>query len=135
MPDRSADWISQAQRDLEHAQKDVTDRYFEHACFEAQQAAEKAVKGLYMRFKAEAWIRRVGLLLEELPLAGIKTPTPLIDDAKILDQYYVTSRYPNQAVDLTGRDFGVPSKNLRLRAQVISPAGQTAFIAVLVPLE
>jgi hypothetical protein len=46
-----------------------------------------------------------------------------------------SQKHSIQAVDLTGRDFGVPSKNLRLRAQVISPAGQTAFIAVLVPLE
>lgn len=105
MPDRSADWISQAQRDLEHARKDVTDRYFEHACFEAQQAAEKAVKGLYLHFKAEGWGHRVGLLLEELPLAGIKTPIRFIDDAKILDQYYVPSRYPNGFESGAPKDF------------------------------
>jgi rubrerythrin len=54
---------------------------------------------------------------------------------ELLESIFEDEETHIQAVDLTGRDFGVPSKNLRLRAQVISPAGQTAFIAVLVPLE
>ena len=31
MSDRSKDWLAQAQRDLEHARKDVIDGFYEHA--------------------------------------------------------------------------------------------------------
>jgi len=95
MGDRSRDWMAQAKRDLEHAAKDVADGYYEHACFEAQQAAEKAVKAVYMRLHAEAWGHRVARLLEELDLGAARLPSELIDDAKLLDQFYVPTRYPN----------------------------------------
>jgi len=87
--------MAQAKRDLEHAAKDVADGYYEHACFEAQQAAEKAVKAVYMRLHAEAWGHRVARLLEELDLGAARLPSELIDDAKLLDQFYVPTRYPN----------------------------------------
>ena len=95
MPDRSRDWFAQARRDLEHARKDVTDAYYEHACFGAQQAAEKAVKGAYQRFHSEGWGHRVSKLLQELSGVGHDAERTMIDDAKILDQYYVPTRYPN----------------------------------------
>ena len=55
MSDRSKDWLAQARRDLEHARKDVIDGFYEHACFESQQAAEKAVKAFYQRLHCDAW--------------------------------------------------------------------------------
>jgi HEPN domain-containing protein len=86
--------MAQAKRDLEHAAKDVSDGYYEHACFECQQAAEKAVKAVYMRYHADAWGHRVAKLLQELDLDPPPSPA-LIDDAKLLDQFYVPTRYPN----------------------------------------
>lgn len=94
MGNRSSDWMAQAKRDLEHASKDVEDGYYEHACFEAQQAAEKAVKAVYLRRHEEAWGHRVAKLLEGLPIE-MRPGEVLIDDAKILDQLYVPTRYPN----------------------------------------
>ena len=85
MSDRSADRMAQARRDLEHAAKDVVDGYCEHACFEAQQAAEKAVKAVYLRLHADAWGHRVAKLLEELPVDRHPSPD-LVDHARILDQ-------------------------------------------------
>ena len=95
MADRSADWLAQAKRDLEHARKDVTDAYYEHACFESQQAAEKAVKAFYQSHHCEAWGHRVSKLLQEVPGFAGPPPANLIDDGKILDQYYIPTRYPN----------------------------------------
>ena len=92
--------MAQAKRDLEHAAKDVVDGYYEHACFEAQQAAEKAVKGVYMRYHADAWGHRVARLLEEFDVAA-RPDRELIDDAKLLDQLYVPTRYPNGLPDLS----------------------------------
>jgi len=53
--ERSADWMIQAEGDLLHARNDVAGRYYEWACFSAQQAAEKAVKAVFQRMGAEAW--------------------------------------------------------------------------------
>jgi HEPN domain-containing protein len=105
MSDRSADWMAQAKRDLAHAAKDVTDGYYEHACFGAQQAAEKAAKSAYMKRRAEGWGHRVGKLLDEFaPVAGA-VPRQLVDDGKVLDQYYVPTRYPNGFESGAPKDF------------------------------
>ncbi len=87
--------MAQAKRDLEHAAKDVADGCYEHACFEAQQAAEKAVRAVYMRHHADAWGHRVAKLLQEMDLGASRPSPELIDDAKLLDRYYVPTRYPN----------------------------------------
>ena len=87
--------MAQARRDLEHARKDVTDQYYEHSCFGAQQAAEKAVKSVYMRHHSEGWGHRVGKLLQEVESIGLTASAQLIDDARLLDQFYVPTRYPN----------------------------------------
>ncbi len=95
MSDRSRDWLAQAERDWEHAKKDVADGYFEHACFESQQAAEKAVKAVFQKSHMEAWGRRVSKLLLELRNSAIPPAEELIDDARLIDQYYIPTRYPN----------------------------------------
>lgn len=48
MPNRAADWLNQAIRDLDHAEDCCRAARHEWACFVAQQAAEKAVKALHL---------------------------------------------------------------------------------------
>ncbi len=55
MVDRSRDWLSQAQRDLEQAEHSRSAGWHEWACFAAQQSAEKAVKALHLHLRQEAW--------------------------------------------------------------------------------
>jgi len=105
MSDRSADWLAQAERDLEHAKQVIAGRFYEHACFGAQQASEKAVKAVYLSRKAEGWGHRAGMLLQELAGIGVTAPTSLVDDAKLLDQYYVPARYPNGFASGAPKDF------------------------------
>ncbi|MBN1270023.1 MAG: HEPN domain-containing protein [Kiritimatiellae bacterium] len=95
MRDRSHDWLAQAQRDLEHAGKDARDGYYEHACFDAQQASEKAIKSVYLHHHAEGWGHSAARLLEEAREIVEAPAKALIDDAKVLDQYYILTRYPN----------------------------------------
>ena len=92
MADRSRDWLAQAERDLRHAERSRDSGEHEWACFAAHQAAEKAVKALHLSKGQEAWGHAVARLLEELPLA---IPKDLVDAAKVLDAFYVPSRYPN----------------------------------------
>lgn len=92
MVDRSRDWLSQAEQDLRHAERSRAADEHNWACFAAHQAAEKAVKALHLSSGQEAWGHAVARLLEELPVAVSKD---LVDAAKVLDAFYVPSRYPN----------------------------------------
>jgi len=92
MTDRSRDWLAQGERDLEQAQASRDQERHEWACFAAQQAAEKVVKALHLHLGQEAWGHVVARLLRELP---VRTPADLVDRAKVLDNFYVASRYPN----------------------------------------
>jgi len=92
--ERSADWMDQAQGDLEHARSDLERGFYDWACFSAQQAAEKAAKAVFQKRGAEAWGHSVADLLEELtPLHPV--PEELTDAALELDKTYIPARYPN----------------------------------------
>jgi len=92
MPTRAGDWIAQAERDLRVAQRNREAGEHEWACFAAQQAAEKAVKALHLGLGQEAWGHVVARLLRELP---IEVPPELVEKARVLDNFYVPTRYPN----------------------------------------
>ncbi|MBI4335136.1 MAG: HEPN domain-containing protein [Candidatus Omnitrophica bacterium] len=101
MVERSKDWLTQAERDLEQAKHSLEDAIYEWACFCAQQAAEKAIKAVYERLHGDAWGHSVSKLLAGLPRDS-KPPEGLIDKAIVLDRYYIQTRYPN------GFDVGAP---------------------------
>jgi len=92
MGDRSKDWLMQAERDLDQAKSCRGEGRHEWACFAAQQSAEKAVKALHLFLGQEAWGHVVAKLLKELP---IDVPEDLTDRAKVLDNFYVPTRYAN----------------------------------------
>lgn len=92
MADRSKDWFAQAERDLEQARASQRDGRHEWACFAAHQSAEKALKALHLRFKQEAWGHLVARLLRELP---VSPPEDLVEKAKVLDGFYIPTRYAN----------------------------------------
>lgn len=94
MPERSADWMDQAVGDLEHARHDIAARFYEWACFSAQQAAEKALKGVLQRQGVEAWGHSVADLLDEVGKSRNVAPG-LKDAALELDKAYIPTRYPN----------------------------------------
>jgi HEPN domain-containing protein len=92
MPDRSKDWLAQANRDLDQARASMRDGRHEWACFAAQQAAEKAVKALHLAKGQDIWGHVVARLLRELP---VSVPGPLVEKAQVLDHHYVATRYAN----------------------------------------
>jgi len=91
---RWADWYAQAQHDLEHARSAAEAGRFDWACFAAHQAAEKAVKALHLRHGQEAWGHVVARLLATLP-EGVSAPAALIDAGRVLDTFYIPTRYPD----------------------------------------
>jgi len=94
MPSRARDWFNQSLRDLEQAKDSMRDERHEWACFAAQQAAEKAVKALHLYTGQEAWGHVIARLLQELP-ETVSAPDQLIEQGRVLDNFYIPSRYPN----------------------------------------
>ncbi len=92
MPNRAGDWLKQAERDLEHAEASREDGRHEWACFASHQAAEKALKALHLHRGQEAWSHVVARLLRELP---VPFEEELEDKGKVLDSFYIPTRYPN----------------------------------------
>jgi HEPN domain-containing protein len=92
MPNRARDWLSQAERDLEQARASLRDGRHEWACFAAHQAAEKAVKAVHLSRGQEAWGNVVAQLLIELQFPAAAA---LVDRARLLDNFYIPTRYPN----------------------------------------
>ena len=95
---RWRDWWRQAQEDAARAEKARGLGDWPLACFLAQQAAEKALKALYLKRGEVAWGHSVLKLLE-----GLGAPPELLERGKELDKHYILSRYPN------GFPEGVPS--------------------------
>jgi len=94
MPERSTDWIGQAERDLQMAEKAASSGFPEWSCFLAQQAAEKALKAVYQKAGGVAWGHSVADLLQGL-LQKYAVPESLEKAARGLDRWYVQARYPN----------------------------------------
>ncbi|MGF1614150.1 MAG: HEPN domain-containing protein [Gammaproteobacteria bacterium] len=117
MTNRAGDWFAQALRDLEQAHASQREGRHEWACFAAQQAAEKAVKALHLSRHQEAWGHVIARLLTELPLSA---PGDLVDKAKVLDNFYIATRYAN------GHPEGAPFEHYGVlqSTQAIQYAGE-----------
>jgi HEPN domain-containing protein len=108
--ERSADWMRQATRDLEHARTVLAAGFFEWSCFSAHQSAEKAIKAVIEHRHGEAWGHGLHRLLAEL---NELLPENLLDRAKVLDKHYIPTRYPN------GLESGAPT-DLYTRGEAVS---------------
>lgn len=91
---RWKDWNEQGKRDLERAKLDIDHRFYEWACFTSQQSAEKVIKGLALKLGLTTWGSSLTEILSILS-GRIEIPEQLKDEAKLLDIYYIPSRYPN----------------------------------------
>ena len=92
MPNRAGDRLAQSEHDLDQAKASQGDGRHDWACFAAHQSAEKAVKALHLHHGQEAWGHVVARLMDELP---VEHEPSLLDKAKVLDAFYVPTRYPN----------------------------------------
>jgi HEPN domain-containing protein len=89
-----ARWLRQAKQDLLDADFLREGSRFNLACFQGQQAAEKAVKAyLYHRGSEDVWGHSLIDLCEDAKLFEMFFDT-VKDDARQLDKYYEITRYP-----------------------------------------
>ena len=88
------DWYQQGKRDLQRARLDLEHEYYEWACFTSQQAADKLIKALGLRLGITIWghslTEMFSFLQEHVPI-----PAEIADQARLLDFYYIPTRYPN----------------------------------------
>lgn len=86
------------------AKNRVTGVYLEDLCFEAQQAAEKAIKAtMIMRGIEFPYVHDLGLLLSLLEQAGEIIPE-VVGQAGNLTEYATTTRYPTIIEPVTEQD-------------------------------
>ncbi len=94
MSNRARDWFDQAERDREQAGASRDTGRHEWACFAAHQSAEKAVNAVHLHLGQEVWGHVIARLLTELPATAAVSPE-LIDQARVLDNFYIPTRYPD----------------------------------------
>lgn len=95
-------WLDTARKDLDYARLAADAGFHAHACFNAHQAAEKAVKAIHYAKGARMVLgHSIRHLIENLSNPDLEV---LLSAARQLDLYYVPSRYP------TGPDDGTPEE-------------------------
>ncbi|MDE0126353.1 MAG: HEPN domain-containing protein [Bryobacterales bacterium] len=95
-------WLDTARKDLDYARFAAAAGFHAHACFNAHQAAEKAVKAIHYGRGARAVLGHgIRQLVERLDMPSLET---LLSAARQLDLYYIPTRYPN------GLDDGTPDE-------------------------
>src|ERR1700722_7491806 len=93
-PNDPEEWLNRARGNLAIAQAHVVDAYLEGLCFQAQQAAEKAIKAVFIhRGEHFRWIHDLEQLLRELQSNGLKVPKTVLK-SNLLSPYAVQGRYP-----------------------------------------
>jgi HEPN domain-containing protein len=91
---RWKDWYEQGKRDMEKARLDIANGYYEWACFTSHQATEKVIKALALKSGTNLWGHSLNEMLSVLALR-IELPAAIQDNARLLDLYYIPTRYPN----------------------------------------
>ena len=94
-PDDPREWMNRARGSLARAKTRVPDVCLEDSCFDAQQAAERAVKALMLRRGVEfPHIHDLARLLSLLEAHGEQIPAEVRKVSR-LTGYAMHSRYPN----------------------------------------
>jgi HEPN domain-containing protein len=93
-------WLRQAEDDLEAARALLAAAKYAQACFFAQQAAEKALKGLWHALDLDPWGHSVYRLIIELPAEQRAALDPWRATALALDKLYLPTRYPDALGEL-----------------------------------
>jgi HEPN domain-containing protein len=88
-------WLRQAEADLLAAKDSLDHGHHEWACFQCQQAAEKALKAyLYEKGYTSIMTHSLKELVRECSKIE-PSAASLSTDARFLDMFYIPTRYPN----------------------------------------
>ena len=105
-PDDPREWLNRAVSNLARAESPARGSpiYLEDFCFDAQQAAEKAIKALFIqRGAAFPYSHDIGRLLTLLERAGEKVPVS-VRRSEWLTRFAVEARYPGLSGPVTSAE-------------------------------
>jgi HEPN domain-containing protein len=106
-PDDPIEWLDRAKNNLEMAKAGTSPRitYLEDPCFEAQQAAEKAIKALLLHLGVRfPYTHDLADLLDLIKKAGKAVPKQ-VKDAGRLTRFALVTRYPGVAEPVTRQEY------------------------------
>jgi HEPN domain-containing protein len=98
-PDDPHEWLNRAHSNLSQAIAGarLAEVYLEDLCFQAQQAAEKALKAVLIAYQVRfPYTHDIGTLLSLIERAGQPAPE-YVFEAALLSDYAVEARYPGVA--------------------------------------
>jgi HEPN domain-containing protein len=105
--DDPREWLNRAHSNLARAREgfSIPGVYLEDLCFDAQQAAEKAIKAILIHLNIPfAYVHDLALLLAAVEQAGQEVP-PAIRQAARLTRYAVATRYPGLSEPVTREEY------------------------------
>jgi HEPN domain-containing protein len=105
-PELAADWLARARSNFALAGGDRASAVLlEDLCFNAQQAAEKAIKAVCVHYRIPfRFVHNLGELLTTLEHGGVSVPEGVKPAAK-LTEYAVETRYPGAYEPVTTADL------------------------------
>jgi len=104
-PDDPREWLNRAQSNLAQAHREDPAVYLEDLCFQAQQAAEKALKAfLIARRHCPPRTHHLGVLLHLIEQHGVAVPDDVRRVARLTD-YAVEARYPGLPEPVTHAEY------------------------------
>jgi HEPN domain-containing protein len=101
------EWLRHARSNLSRCRADraLPEVLFEDLCFDAEQAAEKAIKAvLVLRGRRFPKTHDLAELLDLVTATGVVVP-PEVLEAKRLTPYAVAGRYPGVSEDASEQDY------------------------------
>jgi len=120
-------WLTRAESNFHRAKINREEILLEDLCFDAQQAAEKSIKAVYIYYNLDfPYTHNLNLLLNKLDSHGINIPDK-IQDAVVLSDYAVTTRYPGPHESVTKTEYQQAVKHaknvLDWATDIIQPQG------------
>ena len=106
-PTDPSEWLNRARSNLNRAKADVqvSGVYLEDLCFDAQQAAEKAIKAVLIhRGIRFPYVHDLGVLLDLLERSGATVPSSTKEAAR-LTRFAIATRYPGVTEPVTREEY------------------------------
>ena len=93
-------WMQNAKYTVKSADNDKASGFYNWACFKAQQAAEYAIKAYLRDTGKDSFGHSVSLLLKK-----VNFDDKIINTAKLIDRYYIPTRYTDAWAEGIPEDY------------------------------
>jgi len=115
-PEDPREWLNRARSNLALAKAKRKGVYLEDLCFDAQQAAEKAIKAVLIKLDVDfPYVHDLARLLTLLETSGQKIP-PSVRQAEELSRYAVFTRYPGIGPQIKQKEY---QEAVKIAGQVV----------------